>query len=81
MGEVFEAEDRQRGERVALKTLPNLTAAAIYRLKQEFRALAGVVHPNLISLFELVGEAAASLTRQGVKRADRFAAVLAPWIP
>src|SRR5881409_1553639 len=55
MGEVFEAQDRQRGERVAIKTLPNLTAPAIYGLKQEFRALADVSHPNLVSLFELVG--------------------------
>ena len=56
MGEVFEAEDRQRAERVAIKTLPNLDAAAIYRLKQEFRALADVSHPNLIVLFELLGD-------------------------
>ena len=34
MGEVFEAQDRQRGERVAIETLPNLTAPAIYGLKQ-----------------------------------------------
>ncbi|MEJ7812971.1 MAG: hypothetical protein WKG32_21330, partial [Gemmatimonadaceae bacterium] len=42
MGVVFEAYDRERQERVALKTLVYADAGAIYRLKKEFRTLADV---------------------------------------
>jgi serine/threonine protein kinase len=56
MGVVYEAFDRDRGHVVALKKLLGTDATAIYRLKTEFRALADVVHPNLVRLYELVGE-------------------------
>ncbi|MBI4816523.1 MAG: protein kinase [Deltaproteobacteria bacterium] len=56
MGVVYHAYDRQRGLDVALKTLRFADATAIYRLKKEFRSLAGVSHPNLVTLHELVNE-------------------------
>ena len=56
MGEVYEAGDLERNVKVALKTLPRLDGPRLYRFKQEFRALAGITHPNLVNMYELVGE-------------------------
>jgi serine/threonine protein kinase len=56
MGVVYEAYDRDRAQAVALKKLLGTDATAIVRIKNEFRALADVVHPNLVRLYELIGE-------------------------
>jgi len=56
MGVVYEARDRQRDVRVALKALRNLDGASLFQFKREYRALQGIQHPNLISLGDLVEE-------------------------
>jgi tetratricopeptide (TPR) repeat protein len=53
MGVVYEALHLQRGDRVALKTLPRVDAAALHRFKREFRAVADINHPNLLGLHTL----------------------------
>ncbi len=53
---MFQAFDRERQETVALKVLHTNDASALYRFKKEFRTLADVAHPNLVSLYELIAE-------------------------
>jgi hypothetical protein len=54
MGAVYEAYDHQRQSRVAIKVLRRVSGGWIHRFKREFRSLAGVVHPNLVTLHELI---------------------------
>src|SRR5262249_51168164 len=54
MGTVYEALDRERGIRVALKMLQQVSADSLLRFKTEFRAVQDVHHPNLVTLGELI---------------------------
>ncbi len=54
VGVVYEAFDKERNGVVALKTLRTLSAEAILRFKQEFRALQDIGHRNLVGLGELI---------------------------
>ena len=54
MGVVYEALDRETNARVALKTLRYVDANTLYLLKNEFRALQDLSHPNLVNLGELI---------------------------
>lgn len=53
MGTVFEAAD-DAGGRVALKALTTLGPLDLHGFKHEFRRMAGVDHPNLVRLYELL---------------------------
>jgi tetratricopeptide (TPR) repeat protein len=56
MGEVYEADDRELGERVALKTVrPEIGSqeGALDRFKREVHLARKVTHPNVCRLFDL----------------------------
>jgi hypothetical protein len=58
-GYIYEALDRERNARVALKTLRQPDAQAILLLKNEFRAIQDLNHPNIVTpkeLFEQDGQ-------------------------
>jgi len=52
-GVVYRAFDHQLNREVALKWLRAPSGRDLYRFKREFRALADIVHPNLVALHEL----------------------------
>jgi hypothetical protein len=56
MGVVYEARDLRHQRNVALKVMQWADPATLYRFKREFRALAGLNHPHLVTLYELVAE-------------------------
>jgi len=56
MGVVYRTWDHERQTEVALKTLLYVDPENLLRLKNEFRGLAGVTHPNLAALHELFFE-------------------------
>jgi Cdc6-like AAA superfamily ATPase len=56
MGVVYEAEDRDKGGHVALKTLQRVDPDEVLRFKSEFRTLQHLEHPNLVRFGELFEE-------------------------
>ena len=56
MGVVYEAFDSRYNLRVALKTLTEMDPNLLYFLKQEFRSLTDISHPNLAFFHELISE-------------------------
>ncbi len=52
-GVVYEAFDHRQQVSVALKTLHEFAAEALTDLKHEFRIMADIVHPNLVTLYDL----------------------------
>jgi tetratricopeptide (TPR) repeat protein len=57
MGIVYRVYDAELGQDVALKSIHRLRPSDLYFLKNEFRSLADIRHPNLVELYELhVGE-------------------------
>jgi len=78
MGIVYQAWDPRQQKIVALKTLQRVTASTIYRLKQEFRALADVTHPNLVGLYELVSTGQQYFVAMELIEGEHFLASIRP---
>lgn len=76
---VYRVRDTQHGDVVALKTLRHLDPNSLYRLKQEFRALSSIDHPNLVSFYELVhGDSGWFVTMELVEGVDFLTYVRGP---
>ena len=54
MGVVYRAVDQVRRSEIAIKFLKHVDGDTLFRFKNEFRALADLSHPNLVSLHELL---------------------------
>lgn len=52
-GVVYQVRDRSSAEILALERLLRIDAKSVARLKNEFRSLADIDHPNLIKLYDL----------------------------
>ena len=71
MGTVYAAYDRQWRQKVALKLLHRTDADSVARLKEEFRVVADLWHPNFVQLFELFSfQEYTFFTMEFVKGAD-----------
>src|SRR5690606_40538916 len=72
MGTVYEATDGDSRSHIAIKAIRGLGPEAVYRFKREFRALAQIQHPNVVSLYDLAGDDAAMyFTMELVEGASR----------
>src|SRR5690606_25099604 len=75
-GTVYAAFDHARGIPVALTNLARLEPDELYRFKREFRVLADVSHPHLVTLHELfVDEGTAFFTMALIEGTDFLSAV------
>jgi serine/threonine protein kinase len=57
-GKVYRARDCERNRIVALKVLKFVDGDTLLAFKNEFRSLAGLIHPNLVTLHELLSDGA-----------------------
>jgi eukaryotic-like serine/threonine-protein kinase len=80
-GAVYEVLDRERNARLALKALRTLDAESILLLKDEFRTIQDLVHPNLVTPKELFEENGQWFFTMDLVEGSSFLAHVRPWAP
>ncbi len=81
MGQVYRARDIRLGRQVAVKLLPDALAASAPRLDQlerEARTLAGLNHPNIVTLYSLEDENGTRFITMELVEGHTLDALIAP---
>ena len=72
MGVVYQAFDNAWRCRVALKTIRQVEPGMLMHLKEEFRSLADMSHPNVVQFYELLGNAEECFFTMELIEGERF---------
>src|SRR5881628_1629706 len=81
MGEVYRARDTRLGRDVALKVLPTDVAShpdRLARFEREARTVAGLNHPNIVTLFSVEDEDGIRFLTMELVEGQSLAALVAP---
>ncbi|HET7903784.1 MAG TPA: protein kinase [Candidatus Eisenbacteria bacterium] len=81
MGEVYRALDTRLGREVAVKVLPEAIAdspQSLARFEREARAVAGLNHPNIVTLYSVEDEDGVRFLTMELIEGDSLARLIAP---
>jgi serine/threonine protein kinase/tetratricopeptide (TPR) repeat protein len=81
MGEVYRAKDLRLGRDIALKVLPaemSASAERLARFEREARAVAGLNHPNIVTLFSVEDDGGVRFLTMELIEGQSLERVLAP---
>ena len=81
MGEVYRARDQRLGRDVAVKVLPEAVASSSSRLarfEREARTVAGLNHPNIVTLFSVEDEAGVRFLTMELVEGQTLSALISP---
>src|SRR5437870_2139051 len=81
MGEVYRAKDLRLGREIALKVLPAEMSSSperLARFEREARAVAGLNHPNIVTLFSVEDDGGVRFLTMELVEGRSLDQVLAP---
>src|SRR5262247_2522866 len=81
MGEVYRARDQRLGRDVAIKVLPEAVASSpdrLARFEREARTVAGLNHPNIVTLFSVEDESGIRFLTMELVEGQTLRALITP---